>query len=143
MLRQEKEEKKTNNKQIGSEEGTEEPVILAIVGYRNFGNYDVFLKTVEEAIEEWGMPASIVSGGCRGADKMAERFARERGIEVKVLLPNKRLHPYGSSRFVVRDRKIAEMCTHMVAFPSELGKGTQHTIAFAQKLKKPVKLVFV
>jgi hypothetical protein len=116
------------------------PVHLAIVGYRNYNDYDSFSSIVDEYILRTPVPACIISGGCVGVDKMAERYAEEYSIPMDVLKPNRSL---GNRGFAIRDREIAKKCTHMLAFPSVKGKGTQLTIGFAQKLDKPVEIHWV
>jgi predicted Rossmann fold nucleotide-binding protein DprA/Smf involved in DNA uptake len=114
---------------------------LAIVGYRYFTDYERFCRVVDKFIAEHGRPYRIISGGCIGADQMAERYAKEHGIAVNVFEPNKSLP--GNSGFAVRDREIARACTYMIAFPSPSGRGTQLTIKFARECGKEVAVEFV
>lgn len=117
---------------------------LAIVGYRDYTNYEEFKKSVDEYITELKVN-EIVSGGCRGTDTMAEEYAKEKGIQMVVFKPNWIKYPWAESKslaYTMRDQEIAKYCTHMIAFPSkEKGKGTQITIGFAEKLKKPCKVI--
>ncbi len=115
-------------------------IALAVVGYRHFNDYRRLTRVLDEWIARHGSPAEIVSGGCIGADRMAERFAAERRLTMKVLAP---LAIDGVSKFARRDRRIAASCTHMVAFPSHRGKGTQLTIGFARVLGKEVEVHWV
>jgi hypothetical protein len=118
-------------------------VILAIVGYRYYSEYTEFSKSVDEYIAEVGStPKEIHSGGCRGVDTMGERYAKEHSIKMVVWKPNWDKYQ-GVAAFTARDKQIAEHCTHMIAFPSKKGKGTQITIKFAQQFKKQVKVIFV
>lgn len=50
---------------------------LAIVGSRNFVDYQKFKNFVEAALETWGTPEQIISGGATGADTLARRFAKD------------------------------------------------------------------
>jgi predicted Rossmann fold nucleotide-binding protein DprA/Smf involved in DNA uptake len=114
---------------------------LAIVGYRNYVDYAAFSLTVDSIILALGKPDEIISGGCTGADRMAERYAKEHGITMTVLKPDERIK--NNSRFAIRDKEIAKQCTHMIAFPSKLGKGTQLTIGFAEKQKRTVFVYWI
>lgn len=120
-------------------------ISLAIVGYREYTDYKEFEVKVDQCLQEWsGTPvAEIVSGGCRGADTMAERYAREHKISMCVLRPDWSKYPRGYQAYTMRDQDIARQCSHMIAFPSTQGKGTQHTIAFAEKLGKPTRVFWV
>lgn len=113
---------------------------LAIVGYRDFEDWVVFYAHVQSWIEKHGRPDSIISGGCKGADTMAERFAKQEKIPMVILWPK---NEDGRSKFAIRDKEIARQCTHMLAFPSKRGRGTQLTIQFATELKKHVTVVNV
>lgn len=43
---------------------------LGIVGYREFTDYDKFSMEVDKVINDIGSISQIVSGGCKGTDKM-------------------------------------------------------------------------
>lgn len=124
---------------------------LAIVGYRYFYDYKTFSDHVLEWLKVHGGEGvegveEIVSGGCEGTDTMAERFARENHFPMAVFRPDWEKWPasrYKWKAFTERDKEIAAYCTHMVAFPSDRGKGTQLTIKFARELDKSVYVHWV
>lgn len=120
-------------------------VKLAIVGYREYTDYEQFKKHVDDYTKELKI-SEIVSGGCRGTDQMGERYAKEKGYRILVFTPEWGKYPWkskGKLAYTMRDKQIAEYCTHMIAFPSTKGKGTQLTIKFAQQAGKQVNVVFV
>jgi len=119
-------------------------ILLAIVGWRNFTDYVRFSKEVMKWVAANGdqQPSLIISGGCRGADTMAERYAKENNIRTRILRPDWARHK-GKAAYSQRDRCIALQCTHMLAFPSIHGSGTQVTIRFAQEFRKDVTVVDV
>lgn len=96
---------------------------VAIVGSRDFTNYESF-KTYLEQIPI--KPELIVSGGSKGTDKLAERYAKENKIELKIFYPD--WEKYGLSAGPLRNQKIVDSCDIMIAFPSKNGKGTQDSI---------------
>lgn len=61
---------------------------LAIVGSRNFSNYEDLERAVLKVLEKWGLSLSdlekIVSGGALGVDKLAEKFAKKYSIETVI-----------------------------------------------------------
>lgn len=116
-------------------------ICLGVVGSRNYRDWDDFKKRVNDWIEKKGMPTIIVSGGARGADSMAERFADERKIAIEVLPPD--YNTYGRYAPLQRNSQIARLCTHLLAFPSHKGSGTQDTIAKAKKMKKDVEVFYI
>lgn len=115
-------------------------VVLGVSGYRNFNDYTVFKEQVEEWIKNHQKPDKIIVGDCKGADRMAARYADEYNIPKEILKPDRKRYPTGNTAFAMRDREIAKACTHMLAFPSVNGKGTQITIEFAKKFGKRVTI---
>jgi len=104
---------------------------LAIIGSRTFNDQKRFDKWIAEAIDLWGMPDEVVSGGARGADRLGEKWACANGIEVTIYLPDWIKH--GKAAGPIRNRDIISRATHVLAFPSHRGKGTQHSISLAKK----------
>lgn len=117
-------------------------MFLAIVGSRDFTDYRVFCRFVQQALEKWqSVPQKIISGGARGADTLAKKWATERGIPIVEHFPE--WDNLGLSAGPVRNRKIVEEATHMIAFPSRTGKGTQNSMELAHKKGIPVKSLYV
>lgn len=116
---------------------------LAISGSRSCGDWDLFRKNVSEAVREWNLPRDtvVVSGGALGADKMAETWAKKRGYAMKIIYPDWKRHGKGAG--AIRNGEIIDLATHLVAFPSVNGSGTQDTIAKAHKKGIPVKVVYI
>lgn len=54
-----------------------------VCGSRGFNNISVIHDCLN-----WLKPTLILSGGCRGPDKIAEKWARERGIKTLVFVPS-------------------------------------------------------
>jgi len=115
-------------------------VVFAIVGSREFKDYAKMSEQMERAIDQFGVkPDHVVSGGAPGADQLGERWAREHGILeecVHILTPNWKA--VGISAGVQRNTNIVALATHMVAFPSIKGKGTQDAIEKAKKKGIPI-----
>ena len=123
---------------------------LGLVGSRNFYDYKSFKSAVFQVIEEWndekrenneGDIMSIVSGGAPGADTLAEKLARELNVQMIVFKPD--WTTYGKAAGIRRNTDIVNASTHMIAFPSRKGKGTQDSIRKAQKNNIPLKILFI
>ena len=112
------------------------PVRLAIVGSRNLDDSDIFHRGVSKAVELWGTPCEVVSGGALGADAMGERWAQQNGIPVRVFKPDWNL--YGMKAGPIRNQLLVDRSTHVLAFPSREGKGTQDAVRRARKKGLPV-----
>lgn len=116
---------------------------LAIVGSRDFVNRAQFEEWVAEALTTWGIgvPEVVVSGGARGADTMGENWARSRDIPTQIYRPD--WQGKGKAAGFIRNRDIIDEATHVLAFPSRKGKGTQHSIELAKQQKKPVLVYWI
>jgi SLOG family YspA-like protein len=114
---------------------------LAIVGSRNYDNYDNFKVIVDQYLDKNGIPLEIISGGCKGVDKLAEKYARELDIPFKSFEAD--WNKYGRSAGPLRNTQIIEYCTHVLALPTKGSVGTLDTIRKAQKISKDVKIVNV
>lgn len=111
---------------------------LAIVGSRKFEDYDLLLKYLKDTS---GITA-VVSGGARGADTLAERYADEHGLE-KIIFPitSEDWKKHGYAAGPIRNKQIVEACDAMIAFWDGESTGTKDSIKQCQKAGKPVKVI--
>jgi predicted Rossmann fold nucleotide-binding protein DprA/Smf involved in DNA uptake len=106
-------------------------MIFAIVGSRNFTDYDYFKELLVPHKKNIDM---IVSGGAKGVDEMAYRYAIEKGITF-VCHPPRPEEGY-PTKFFRRNLRIVEHCEALIAFPMGKSTGTRHSISLAKKLGK-------
>ncbi len=111
-------------------------MVIAVVGSRNFTNYPL----VKDILDRFTVKSDIlVSGGAKGADTLAERYATENGMEfVKFLDKWKK---YGRQAGYLRNVKIVEMSEALVAFWDGESRGTKSSIDLAKK--KGIKVYVV
>lgn len=122
---------------------------LAIVGSRNFTNYELFKEKVQEFLLKWKESdqeldidsLKVVSGGAKGTDSLAEQWAKEKQCEKKIFYPDWKR--WGRGAGPKRNTQIVEECTHMIAFPSKSGSGTQDSIKKATAKNIPVLIHFI
>jgi hypothetical protein len=71
---------------------------------------------------------------------MGEKWAKDRQIPTVIYKPKWRNAQgvYDNAAGIKRNTDIVNACTHMVAFPSDEGKGTQDSIRKARKAGKIV-----
>ena len=113
-----------------------------VVGSRSFDNYSLMSKKLDKLLSNQ-KKVVIVSGGARGADSLAERYAAERRYPCKVFKAdwsigkragfarNKQMHEYISS-FEHRG---------VVAFWDGKSKGTAHNFELAKQYNNPIRIV--
>lgn len=112
---------------------------LAIIGSRNYNNKDLFYNTIDAWIVEHGKPSVIISGGCKGADKLAESYAHERKIPIIVHSPD--WYTYGKAAGPIRNNLIINDSTFVIAFPEINSVGTYNSINLAKQNKIPTLIV--
>lgn len=107
---------------------------LAIVGSRSFEDYDAMCSIlVPFHITE------IISGGARGADRLAERYAQEHDIELTVIPAE--WEKSGKAAGPIRNKVMVSMCDGAVCFWDGLSKGTRNTMQLCWKAGKPLMIV--
>lgn len=120
---------------------------LGVVGSRSFNDYEYLHSKLHEVIDSPEFqshssynsrvyPSMIISGGAKGADKLAERFAYEHQISVRVYHPDWDKH--GRSAGFKRNKEIVDDSDVIVAFWDGESKGTKHSIDLAVKQNKQV-----
>jgi len=118
---------------------------LGIVGSRDFNDYRSLKAAVLKILEEWKVEIKqiecIISGGAKGADTLAELFAKEYNIPIIVYLPEYNLH--GNSAPLKRNTSIVNSSTHLIAFPSQTSRGTLDTINKAISKGIPRKILYI
>ena len=109
---------------------------VIIAGGRDFDDYALLKESCDNLIPD---DAIILSGGARGADRLGEQYAKERGLSIE-------RHPadwdqYGRSAGMIRNREMAKAADSLVAFWDGKSKGTAHMIQTAEKMGLMVKVV--
>ena len=112
---------------------------LAITGSRTFTNYDRLEKIILNRYKSKLFDMVIVSGGARGADNLAERFAKEHLLPMIILKPDWKKH--GVSAGFYRNQQIVDKADEFIAFWDDRSKGTQDLIKKVQKACKPLKVI--
>ncbi|MBQ3634610.1 MAG: DUF2493 domain-containing protein [Bacteroidales bacterium] len=104
---------------------------LAIVGSRSITKEGV----VAEAIEHFKLkPGIIVSGGARGVDRMAAKYARENRIPLIEFKPD--YERYGRAAPILRNTTIIEHSDVVLAIHDGVSRGTLDSIRKARELGK-------
>jgi len=111
---------------------------LAVVGDRRFTDYALRCSVLDRV----HTPISIiVSGGARGADTLAERYADSHNIPMQIF--HAKWNQYGRSAGPRRNTLIVESSDAMVAFLAPGSIGTRNSIAQAKERGIPVHIVHI
>ena len=100
-----------------------------IAGGREFDNYLLLESEVDFVRMLISSEITVVSGGARGADTLGERYAAERGLEVRRFPANWDKH--GRSAGYIRNAEMADYADCLVAFWDGKSRGTKHMIDLA------------
>lgn len=108
---------------------------VAVIGSRTFDNFAL----VESTLASISTISRVVSGGAKGADSLAQRYAEQNQIPVEIFKPDWKR--FGRGAGIVRNREIIEAAEMVVAFWDGKSKGTESSIKMAQSKRIPVKIV--
>ena len=78
----------------------------------------------------------IVSGGARGIDTCAEKYARTHGLRLTVFFPD--YEKYGKGAPLRRNHDIVQYADCVYAFWDGVSRGTSYTVELAKPYGKPV-----
>lgn len=108
---------------------------LIIAGGRDFNDYNKLEEVCDHMLEKVSQThhISIISGGVRGADALAMRYAEHRGYDLIVM--NADWDTHGKSAGYKRNAAMAEVATHLIAFHDGESRGTKHMIDIAHSMK--------
>lgn len=88
---------------------------IAVIGSRTFEDYRKLEHTLDTIIEERKLTdITIVSGGARGADTLAEKYARNRGYAL--IVKDADWDRYGKRAGYLRNVEMAEIADMCVGF---------------------------
>lgn len=111
---------------------------LAVVGSRSVKDYNMIKKHLSDYLEN---EIEIVTGGSTGVDSLAEQFALEHNIPVKIFLPEWEL--YGKSAGIKRNELIWQYADEGIAFWDGQSKGTSNSFKLSRKYKKKIKIITI
>lgn len=104
--------------------------VVAIVGSRTITSLNLDFYINKNNIRQ------IVSGGANGVDSIAEKWARQHGIEVLIYKPQYEVYG-GKYAPIQRDKELVNASDIVIAFWDGKSKGTKFTIEYARELGVP------
>jgi predicted Rossmann fold nucleotide-binding protein DprA/Smf involved in DNA uptake len=112
---------------------------LSVVGTRTFDDYELLKKTLSN-LDIIDSVKEIISGGAKGADKLAEVYAEENNLNIRIFLPDWEKH--GRAAGPIRNRQIIQNSDYIVAFWDGKSPGTKSSINIAKELNKPISIIY-
>lgn len=115
---------------------------ILVCGGRHFSNYSILSSVLDEYLAkcDYREEIEIVSGGCKGADTLAEKYANENSIASKIFLAN--WVKYGRAAGPIRNKEMIDYIKNynaiVIAFISKDSVGTKNTVKLAKANNIPV-----
>ena len=107
---------------------------LAIIGSRGLYIDDLSPYVPQNATE-------IISGGAKGIDRCAEKYAEKNGLKLTVFWPDYKKYKRGAP--LIRNQKIIETADEVIAFWDGESRGTKHVIDLCRKINKKVSVYII
>lgn len=116
---------------------------IVVAGCRDYDNYEEAKEFIDFCIFDIAQNNTVifVSGTCRGADMLGEKYADEHGFEIERYPAQWDL--YGRAAGPLRNRKMAEASDLVICFWDGKSRGTRSMIEFAEKIGKTVKVKMI
>lgn len=114
---------------------------VIIAGTRMFADYTLLCSSCDKLLSQKGLTHDIiiVSGTARGADKLGERYAKERGYNVELFPAD--WENKGRAAGYIRNADMANNADALIAFWDGTSHGTAHMIDIARKKNLPVRVI--
>ena len=104
---------------------------VAVIGSRN-----LTVNNLEKYLPQG--TTEIVSGGARGIDSCAKKYALANGLPLKEFLPNYK--EFGRRAPLLRNLEIIEYADIVLAFWDGQSHGTKFVIDKCRAMEKPIKV---
>ncbi len=113
---------------------------IVVAGCRDFNNYDIAKRYIDYCISDIRKKYEIVfvSGGCKGADMLGERYARENRMEIERYPAE--WDKYGRAAGPMRNKIMAQVCDYVICFWDGKSRGTKTMIEYAKEFKKTIRI---
>ncbi|MBR2861832.1 MAG: DUF2493 domain-containing protein [Clostridia bacterium] len=116
---------------------------IVVAGSRNFNEYSVAKKYIDACIKDLKNSCTFifVSGTCKGADLLGEKYAIENGFEIERYPAQWNI--YGRGAGIRRNEQMAQVSDIVICFWDGKSKGTKSMIELAKKNNKTIYIKLV
>ena len=115
---------------------------IAVIGSRKFTDYEKLCEKLDGLMDPGG--EVNLSGGAKGTDQLAQRYAQDRGHAFILFKPYHLIDPqvdYSPRYFFTRNKQIADNAEWVIAFWDGQSSGTRHMIEYCQRNRKRLEIV--
>jgi hypothetical protein len=114
---------------------------LAVVGSRDITDELLVFNSINSIITEVQTPITIISGGARGVDSIAAKWANNNNVPLIEFRAD--WNKFGKVAGMIRNKDIITECDTVLAIWDGKSKGTKNSIQLGYSLKKNVVIVNV
>lgn len=116
---------------------------VVVSGCRSYNDYNEAKKFIDICISKIKTEYSLifVSGACRGADLLGERYAQENNYTLEKYPAE--WDKFGKSAGPRRNKKMAETGDFFICFWDGKSPGTKTMIDFVRELEKPLRIFWI
>ncbi len=109
---------------------------IVVAGCRDYDNYNELASYIDSCLDLIGKNQTFVfvSGGCKGADQLGERYAKEHNFKIEKYPAN--WDKYGKHAGPIRNEQMAIACDYVICFWDGKSLGTKSMIKYAKQYKK-------
>ncbi len=112
---------------------------VIIAGGRDLDDYLRLCNVCDKILKNYSN-IEIVSGACKGADQLGERYAAARNFSIKQFPADWKR--YGKSAGYKRNAEMAAYADALIAFWDGKSKGTKHMIELATQANLNIKVIY-
>ncbi len=113
---------------------------ICVNGSRDFNDPELLARHLDDRIPVGAEKSfRIIAGGARGADRLAENYARKRGIPLSVYPAN--WNADGKAAGFIRNKQMVDLADELISFWNGTSRGTKHTIDLANAKGIPVNVI--
>lgn len=119
------------------------PDLIIVCGSRDFDDYDLLKRVLDDELKALPNP-QIISGGAKGADRLAILYAHRTRTPLHIFFAD--WDTYGKAAGFIRNAEMLDFATSegnasVIAFWDGKSKGTEHMINIAMKKNVPVRII--
>ncbi len=112
---------------------------VIIAGGRDFDDYDMLCQRVDRILSRQ-TEIEIVSGAAKGADKLGERYAEERGYNITRFIAD--WNRYGKRGGYIRNEDMANYADALILFWDGMSKGSKHMLEIASEYDLKIRVIY-
>jgi len=115
---------------------------VIVAGSRDFNDYVTAKAFIDNCLSEYATSDFVfISGECRGADRIGERYAKENGFRIERFPAE--WNKFGRAAGPIRNKRMAEACDILICFWDGESRGTASVIDFCKKKNKKIFIKFI